>query len=336
MLAREVAATVNRGVSAKEFTSDSSLFQHEWMFGTYQMAALGLLQVCLEHPELREEFLPAAEHAIDQLLSKQVRAFDQKSWGEDPLASLDGDNGHAAYLGYTNLVLAVHRRVVPQSRFAELNDKISTALARRLRNSPAGILQTYPRETYPVDNASILGSLLMHQKYFGGSYADVTEPMLQRFKKTWRDEKNGLLFQAIDGRNGKACDDPRASGTALAAYFLSFGDLDTARLLFGGLKKGCTSSLVGFVFVQEYPHGTSGRGDIDSGPVICGISPSATGFMIANARGQSDRALFVQLYRTAHLTGAPVSNENRQQFVTGGPLGNAIMLAMLTAKPVQP
>lgn len=336
MLAREVAQTVKRGVTAKEFTSDSSLFQHEWIFGTYQMAALGLLQICLEHPELQAEFLPAAELAIDQLLSKEVRAFDAKSWGEDSLTSLDGPNGHAAYLGYTNVVLALHRRVVPQSQFAELNDKISTALARRLRAEPTGILQTYPGEAYPVDNASVLGSLLMHQKYFGGNHADVTGTMLQRFRKQWRDEKSGLIFQAIDIRHARASDEPRASGTSLSAYFLSFGDYETAKTLLTSLKNECADSLAGFGFVREYPRGVRGRGDIDSGPVIFGISPSATGFTIASARSQGDRTLFVQLYRTAHLTGGPITTGNRSQFITGGPLGNAIMLAMLTAQPVQP
>jgi hypothetical protein len=335
-LAREVSATIDRGVSSQEFTSDSSLFRHEWQFGTYQMAALGLLQVCMEHPQLRDEFLPVAERAIDYLLSKEVRAFDAKSWHEDPIASLDGANGHAAYLGYTNLVLALHRRVAPKSRFAELNDKISNALARRLRNSPAGILQTYPNETYPVDNSSVLGSLLLHQKYFGGDHADVTGPMLQRFQKNWLDEKSGLLFQAVDGRNGEAFDDPRASGTGLAAYFLSFGEREVAGLLLHSLKNECAGSLAGFGFVREYPSGVEGQGDIDSGPVICGISPSATGFTLASSRAFKDRKLYVQLYRTAHLTGAPVSSGKRRQFVTGGPIGNAIMLAMLTAQPPPP
>ncbi|MFT3868965.1 MAG: hypothetical protein QM715_10955 [Nibricoccus sp.] len=335
-LAREVAAMVDRGVSAKEFTSDVSLFQHEWMFGSYQMAALALLQICDEYPELRDEFLPVAERAIDRLLSEEVRGFDRKSWGEDPLASLDGPNGHAAYLGYTNLVLAFHRRLVPQSRFAGLNDKISSALARRLRASPAGILQTYPHENYPIDNASVLASLLMHQKEFGGGHGDVTAPMLQRFQKEWRDKKSGLLFQAFDGRSGSAIDAPRASGTALAAYFISFGERECAAELFQSLKQNCAGSLAGFGFIREYPEGLRGQGDIDSGPIICGISPSGTGFAIAGCRIFRDRNLFVQLYRTAHLTGAPLSSGGRLQFVTGGPLGNAIMLAMLTAHSVEP
>ena len=90
-------------------------------------------------------------------------------------------------------------------------------------------------------------------------------------------------------------------------------------------------------FVDEYPAGSAGgRGDIDSGPLIFGISPSGTGFSIAGSRVFGDRELFVRLTRTANLIGTPVSRGDRRLFVTGGPLGNAIMLAMLTAQPAPP
>jgi hypothetical protein len=136
-LAREVAATLQRDVSADEFTSSGALFRHEWQFGTYQLGALGLLQVCREHPETRAEFLPIIDRAIDHLLSAEMRRFDAKAWGEDPIESLGGPNGHAAYLGYLNLVLAVHRRVVPDSRFAALNERITAAFVRRFQAARA-------------------------------------------------------------------------------------------------------------------------------------------------------------------------------------------------------
>ena len=162
--AREVAAIVENGVSVDDFTSSSELFRSEWLFGSYQMAALGLLQTCAQHPAHRTEFLPVAERAIDELLSERVRAFDARTWKEDPLESLEtSDRGHAAYLGYLNLALGLHRSLVPDSRFASLNDRISASLARRLALGRHGVLETYPRETYPVDNAAVLGSLLhMH------------------------------------------------------------------------------------------------------------------------------------------------------------------------------
>lgn len=335
-LAREVAATVQRSVSATEFTSDSDLFRHEWQFGTYQMAALGLLQVCREHPELRSELLPAVERAIEKLLSVEVRSFDARSWREDPLDSLDGPNGHAAYLGYLNLVLALHRRWVPDSRFTALNDRITAAFVRRVQNSPAGILETYPGEAYPVDNAAGLASLMLTGGKSDAQRACVAA-WLACYRTKWRDPRSGLLYQSIGVRTGQPISQGRASGSALAAYFLSFGEREVSRRLFDAVRTQLAGSILGFGFIDEYPAGSAGeRGDIDSGPLIFGMSPSGTGFTIAGSRVFGDRELFVSLTRMAHLIGTPVARSNRRLFVTGGPLGNAIMLAMLTAQPAPP
>jgi hypothetical protein len=100
----------------------------------------------------------------------------------------------------------------------------------------------------------------------------------------------------------------------------------------GLLIQAVTPSSAPFGGVREYPAAhRRGRGDIDSGPVIAGIGVSATGFSIAAARGLGDRRWFTQLHRTTWLFGAPVSTGEGRRFVTGGSLGNAILLAMLTA-----
>ena len=334
-LARHVAATVAEGVTTENFTSDSALFRNEWQFGSYQMAALGLLQVCREHPELAVEFRPSIELAVDRLLSPEVRSFDAQQWNADPLSSLEGPAGHAAYLGYLNLVLSLHRAVFPDSRHGVLNDNISAALARRFRDSAQHIIETYPDQAYPVDNAAGLASLLLHQRVTGIDHSLAVAPTLQRMRTDWRDPRTGLLMQAIDCRTGQAYDRGRASGTALAAYFLSMGESEISGMLSASVRAHLAGSVLGFGFVDEYAAGDRGGGDIDSGPLIFGMSPSGTGFAIGYSRAFGDRSQYLRLYRTAYLMGAPVSRGNRRYFVTGGPLGNAIMLAMLTAQPAQ-
>ncbi len=332
--ARTVVAGVEAGVPAEPLSGPAGLFQNEWLFGTSQMAALGLLQVCIQHPGRRDEFLPAAEHAIDQMLSERARAFDAARWREDPLASLDGPRGHAAYLGYLNLALSLHRRAVPDSRFADLNDRISAALVRRLEASRHGILETYPLEAYPVDNAAVLGSLLLHARITGVDYSAVAPAALARFSIAWVDPRSGLLFQAINSRDGKPAGAARASGTALAAFLLSYGERTVSGALFAAVRDRCADSIWGFGYLNEYHIGSAaaGVGDIAAGPLIFGVSPTATGFALGGARLFDDRRRFVSLYRTAHLAGTPSKRGNRRVFVTGGPLGNAIMLAMCTAR----
>jgi hypothetical protein len=336
--ARAVAASVEAGVQVEDLSAQRDFFHNEWLLGTYQMAALGLLQVCLELPERRAEFLPVAERAIDELLSERVRAFDTVRWREDPLASLDGPRGHAAYLGYLNLVLSLHRRVVPDSRFSDLNDRISAALARRLQASRHGILESYPLEGYPVDNAAVLGSLLLHARNTGADYSAVAPAALARFSIAWLEPRSGLLFQSINPRDGKPAAAARASGTARAAFLLSYGERAVSGALFAAVRDRCADSFWGFGYLNEQHIGSTapGIGDSDSGPLVFGVSPAATGFALGGARVFDDRRLFVSLYRTAHLAGTPVTRRDRRVFVTGGPLGNAIMLAMLTARSEGP
>ncbi len=339
--ARHVAALVERGVTPDEFTAQGDLFKNEWRFGTYQMSALALLQLCQDHADWRAEFLPVAERAIDELLSGRIRAFDTEKWGEDALATLEtSDKGHAAYLGHLNLVLSLHRRVVPDSRHIALNDRISAALVRRLRASRHGILETYPQEAYTVDNAAILGSLLLRDRALGLPPSDAAAAMQARFRLAWRDPASGLLHQAINPRDGTPADAARASGTAFAAVLVSYGDRVLAKELYETIRDRCAGALLGFGYIDEYhigsAGGASGSGDIDSGPLIFGISPSATGFTLASARMFGERHTFVSLYRTTHLMGTPTSRGDQRLFVTGGPLGNALLLAMLTARPDAP
>lgn len=332
-LANEVAEWVKQGVSDKDFHTGSWQFDGEWQFGTYQMAGLGLCQFLKRFPEKKVQFLPVLEMVIDRMLSPQARAFDARSWkGEDALDSLDGDNGHVAYLGYANLVLGAYREIASPTRFDELNDRISQALLRRLQSTPLFLLQTYPGEMYPVDNAAAIGSL--------GIYARVTGRDLSGFLKAWSrecrnryiDPVSGLLFQAVDFRSGTAYDKPRGSGTALGAYFLSFADPILSRDLYQGLRKSLSSELFGFGAFREYPGNVeAGWGDIDSGPLIFGLSMSATGFGIASARIHGDGEFFRNLYAMGYLAGYPVDRGNKRYFCLGGPLGTAIMLAMTTA-----
>jgi hypothetical protein len=65
--------------------------------------------------------------------------------------------------------------------------------------------------------------------------------------------------------------------------------------------------------------------------VVFGAGVSATGFTLSSAKLHGDKELFTALYRTADLFGVPVHRPSGTRFMSGGPLGNAILLAMTTA-----
>jgi hypothetical protein len=331
-LAREVAAYVAPGAAPPSFKTGSPRFDGEWALVTYQMAALGLGQVALAHPERRDAYLPAIEACVDRLLAPESTAFGAEAWGERGLAHLESEAGHA-YLGYVNLALGVLRLLRPDNRFAAAHDALTVALSRRLAAAPHGVIETYPGEAYPADVAAVAGSIGLHGRATGADPRALLDRWSRVFRAQTIDPRSGLLFQSVDAGTGAPADAPRASGTAIAAYFLSFADPALSRDLFLPLAGAQRASFLGFGGVREYAPGHAGRGDIDSGPVLLDVSVSATGFALSGARLHGDRALFAELYRTADLFGAPLDRGAGRRFVTGGPLGNAILLAMLTAGP---
>jgi hypothetical protein len=146
------------------------------------------------------------------------------------------------------------------------------------------------------------------------------------------DPASGLVIQRMGALDGKAHDAPRGSGTALAAYFAGFADRGVADALADGLFKH-EASFLGFGAIREYPDGFSGHGDVDSGPVLLGVSVSATGFALAPARATGRQDAFERIYRTAELFGMWTRDGDAGRFASGGPIGDALLLAFLTSGP---
>lgn len=333
-LAEGVAAWVERPLARDDFSTGSKLFNGEWLFGTYMMAGMGFGQVALEHPSLRASCLRRMDACIAQMIERPVRAFDAERWKNDALDSLEAADDHAAYLGYLNLVLSFRRRLESNSPFAALNDQVTEALARHLTNTPLRLLQSYPGEVYPVDNAAVVASIALHDRALGQPARTLVGEWMARCRQQWLHPPTGLLYQAIVAGSGRPGDAPRGSGTCLAAYFLSFADAELSADLYRAAQQHLQRSVLGFGIVREYPLCVpAGWGDIDSGPVLFGYGISPTGFSLGAARLHHDRDAYQSIYRTVHLFGAPIEPAGRRQFVSGGPIGNAIMFAMLTATP---
>ncbi|APR77518.1 hydrolase, putative [Minicystis rosea] len=329
-LATAVVADVGQQVSASSFHTGDARFDGEWALVTNMMAALGLGQIVLAHPETRSAYLPAIEVAVDRLLAAEATAFGKAAWGTSWAADLGSDHGHA-YLGYVNLAVGMLRLLEPTTRAAADHERITAALVRRMQAAPHALIETYPGEAYPADVASVIGSIGMYDRATGARHEALLQRLVKTFRARWIDPQSGLALQAGDTSTGRPTAPPRASGSAIAAYFLSFADPALAHDLARALVHQ-RASFFGMGGVREYPPGVSGHGDIDSGPVLFGVSVSATGFALAGARMIGDRAMYTEILRTAELFGMPHTRGPSRRFATGGPLGNAILLAMLTAE----
>lgn len=329
-LARGVERWTTSELSEKSFATGSARFDGEWMFGTHVMAALGFGQLALTDPKTKAVNVERMGRCLDVLEKRSLREFDRAAWGDDAIDTLESGHGHLAYLGYAAVAYSLQRRVNPSSKYAALEERMVAAIEKRVMDSRIGFVETYPGELYPVDNATALAALALHAKALG------QEPSPAQIKLTAAlrgaiDPQTKLLYQSVD-TDASMKDSPRASGTALAAYLVAYVDPALSRELFHALEKGQFRTVLGFGAMMEYPPSKKdGRGDIDSGPVVLGFGVSATGFALGASRANGDRETFTALYATAHLFGAPFDEDGVRTYTTGGPIGDAILFAMLTA-----
>jgi hypothetical protein len=150
------------------------------------------------------------------------------------------------------------------------------------------------------------------------------------------DSKSGMLYQSADAHSGAIHDKGRASGTTISVYFLSFADAELSGQLFKAIATTQRSNVAGFTGIREYPPGQDGLGDVDSGPLIMGLSPTASVFALSGARLTGNQDLFQALYRSLDVFGSFSDNKNSIASQIGGPLGKALLLAMVTAQNSPP
>ena len=70
----------------------------------------------------------------------------------------------------------------------------------------------------------------------------------------------------------------------------------------------------------------------DSVPVVRGVSGSGTAFGLASRRLLRGESRFTAMWRTASLFGAPRGRGDGWSYPAAGALGNALLLAMMTAE----
>ncbi|MFZ5445595.1 MAG: hypothetical protein ACOZQL_36725 [Myxococcota bacterium] len=330
-LARE-AVRFEAEDSARRAAPSGNRFAGEWALVTHQMNALGLAQAVLAHPEWRAELTPTMRLAALRSWLPEMRDFGTRAWhGEDGL-SHGGAHGHA-YLGYPALAVGLARLVEPRGFPADVaaqHDALIAAFERRLLASPTALIETYPGEAYPTDVAAVAAAIAAHGRATGADHTRVLTHWAREVRRVQVDRASGFVHQRMSVE-GTPRDVPRGSGTGLAAYYAGFVDRALAQELTAALLAH-ERTFAGFGAVAEFDL-QQGHGDIDSGPVVLGVSVAATGFSLAPFRAFGHRGAFTRLYRTTTLFGLPREEGDTLCFRTGGPIGNALLLAMLTSGP---
>jgi len=315
--------------AAKALAPKESQFAGEWSIVTLSMTAIAAANIGFEHSETVPADVELVSRCAEAARRKESRTFDAARWNDDPIDAMDGPGAHTGYLGYLAMILEAHRLLGGHdAELAALETKVIASLTTKLRNAPSGLLPTYPNETYVADNAVVIAALAL---------ADVgrasTKPHAQLLKTTlatWRatllDKETGVLVFS------PAHPHARASGAALSAMMLWWADETFAKEQAKAIAARFDDDVFGvFGAVCEFERCT-GEGDVDSGPLVRGASPSATGFAIALAKRSGDAQWLGRLLGTAEWAGLGFGWAGKRRYVFAPLVGDAVVLAAKSAR----
>ncbi|MEM8862507.1 MAG: hypothetical protein AAGD96_29695, partial [Chloroflexota bacterium] len=191
-------------------------------------------------------------------------------------------------------------------------------------------LESYAGQVWPVDTFPAMVSLKAFETIIGDNkYEHLLNQWLEDIQQTI-DPQTGL----IPHRTAPFQDTGRATSQTLILWFLA--DLDPAlgSTYYRSFREQFVTHRLGIPAVREFPLGDNRPGDIDSGPLITGISLSATVVMLGTARVYGDEALATAIFQEGESGGWPLQVGDKRFYAFGVlPIGEAFLLWAQTARP---
>lgn len=207
------------------------------------------------------------------------------------------------------------------------------ALAAAFDRSPTPFLSAYPGQAWAVDSTVAVAALRLCDALFGPRHERTIAAWLAAARERL-DPATGLMPHRVDPVTGQGLEGARGSSQSIIARFLV--EIDPAwgaeqyalfRRQFGGRPLGVPG-------IREYPLGSDGAGDVDSGPLIFGVSASATVVAAGAAQLHGDESFARAVFQTSEALGMPWRWDGRKRYAFGLlPVGDAFLAWAKTARP---
>ncbi len=185
----------------------------------------------------------------------------------------------AFYQGWSNLLLANKLKIQAETDRdpyeVQLLVQNCNQIVVALSNSATPFLESYSQNSWPADMMVAMASVSTHDKIFEAKYQESINAWITKVKQQL-DPKTQLIPHSVNSSTGQTIEGARGSSQSLILNFLIDIDEAFAKKQFEIYKTQFQDSRFGLPGIREYPKGTMGGGDIDSGPVIFGIGGAAS------------------------------------------------------------
>lgn len=220
--------------------------------------------------------LPLYKHGIEEV-RWALQAIDSPA-GRAPFSPNLPLAYGAFYRGWSNYLRGKYLELLPGLIVDTVQAQIFQAncaqIAKAVAESKTPFLESYVYAAWPADIVVLMASLAQHDRLFMSQYGSLVKNWLKQVDK--RTDQLGLIPHSVHPYTGKALEAARGSSQSLILNFLIEIDSSYARRHFERYKKAFLTRRMGLPGIREYPKGTLGFGDVDSGPVIFGIGGAAS------------------------------------------------------------
>lgn len=308
-----------------------ALFPEGWFF-THLLYGLAHVELALRVPARRDAALAEARWCLAQIETEK---------GREPFSpELRPDHGMFYSAWRNHLLSGILLIQEPGKRnpeeWAEFEQHCEE-LADTLQHSATPFPASYPGRSWPCDTLPAVHSLKVRCHLAGDSKYD---PLIRNWlTEAWKraDPATGLLPHEADHLSGRPLGPARATSASVILRFLLDIEPETAAAQYLRFRDHFLVNRLGLPGFLEYPKGIPNRGgDVDSGPLIAGVSLSATLVAMGDAALYGDPELARSISQCGEALGFPVGNHRRRYLGGMLPVADAFLVHATTARPWLP
>ncbi|MEM7333454.1 MAG: hypothetical protein AAF490_15300 [Chloroflexota bacterium] len=219
---------------------------------------------------------------------------------------------------------------VNQSQLAQFTTNCA-AIAEAVSRSPTPFLSAYPSASWPVDMLPAMVALKIHGRLVNDDYEPIIEQWFTQLP-SYLDTNTGLLPHRTQYATGRPLQGARGTSQVLILRFMAELDPAFATGNYNIFRENYVIYRWGLPGVLEYPKGIDGIGDVDSGPLLDGVSLSATAVMLGTSRVFGDTNLSNALWHSGEMLGFPIRWNGQKRYWFGIlPVGDAFVVWSKTA-----
>lgn len=235
----------------------------------YGLSWIEVLEKVPVQSDLAQRAQKEVEWAITELRSDK---------GKAPFRGLASPINGVFYLGWTNYVAIRYLKALPEDQRDTLGLQTVYEELEHLRESKEKsktlYLPSYKDACWPADNIVAMAAMSQYESLYPHSFESTINNWLKEIKR--HEDSLGLISHSWICRQNRFIEASRGSSQSLILNFLQEVDSVYAREKFDIYKEAFIDYRFGLPGIREYPSGVSGRGDIDSGPVILSIGGAAS------------------------------------------------------------